>query len=336
MAEPTWHPGKIIELSGNYWQACTLHAGVKLDLFTLVGDGVMKADQVVRRAAADARGIKLLLNALCAMGLMTKTDDGYANTGAARQFLNRNSKSYIGHMILHHHYLVAPWSKMDTVVKTGRPVCRRGGADEDENKRREAFLMGMYNIASQQAPQIASEIDLHNRKRVLDLGGGPGTYAIQFCQRNPELTAVVYDLPTTRPYAEKTVAQHGLIDRIRFISGNYITEDIPGCYDVVWLSHILHSEGPDTCAKILSKAVNALESGGMILIHDFFLWDTMDGPLFPALFALNMLQATPEGRTYSEGRIKQMLQNAGVSDIQRLAYVGPTDSGIIIGTVEKA
>jgi ubiquinone/menaquinone biosynthesis C-methylase UbiE len=336
MAEPVWHPGKILELSGSYWQACTLHTGVKLDLFTLIGDGVMTPDQLARRAAADVRGIKLLLNALSAMGLINKTGDSYANTAAAVEFLDRNSKSYIGHMIMHHHYLVAPWAQMDLAVRTGQPVGRREGDRHEENLRREAFLMGMYNIASQQAPQIASEIDLGNRKRVLDLGGGPGTYAINFCRRNPKLTAVIYDLPATRPYAEKTVARHGLADRISFCSGNYIEEEIPGRYDVVWLSHILHSEGSDTCEKILSKAVNTLESGGMLLIHDFFLWDTMDGPLFPALFALNMLQATSEGQTYSEAHVKQMLQNAGLSDIKRLTYAGPTQSGIIVGTVEKA
>jgi hypothetical protein len=76
-----------------------------------------------------------------------------------------------------------------------------------------------------------------------------------------------------------------------------------------------------------------LEPGGLILVHDFLLNDSHDGPLFPALFALNMLVNTEEGRSYSEGEVRDMLAKAGVRNIQRLPFRGPTDSGILSGTV---
>lgn len=331
MTAPEWNPGTLLRLSGRYWETCTLHAGVKLDLFTVLGTNSMGAEQVAAETEADVRGMGFLLNALSAMGLLIKENEIYRNTAAAKQFLDKNSKDYVGYMIMHHHYLVDSWARMDEAVKTGKPVGTRASHSEDQ--RREAFLMGMYNNASQQAPQIASEIDLSHRKRLLDLGGGPGTYAIYFCKQNPNLEAVIYDLPASKSFAEKIVAQHDLSHRISFIPGNYVKEDIGGKYDVVWLSHILHAEGPGTCEKIISKAVQTLEPGGVILIHDFILLDSMDGPVFPALFALNMLQATAEGQSYSESQIMHMLKNAGVSNIERLAYVGPTESGIIQGIV---
>jgi cyclopropane fatty-acyl-phospholipid synthase-like methyltransferase len=220
---------------------------------------------------------------------------------------------------------------MDEAVRTGKPLRHRASFSDDQ--RREAFLMGMYNMASQQAPQIALAIDLKKRRKLLDLGGGPGTYAIHFCKQNKDLKAVVVDLPTTRPFAEKIIAQHGLSRRIAFVPGNYISEEIGGRYDVAWLSHILHAEGPGTCDRILRKVVRAMMPGAIILIHDFILNQNMDGPLFPALFALNMLQGTEQGQSYSQSQIREMLQNAGVRDIERLDYVGPTESGIMMGTV---
>ena len=57
----------------------------------------------------------------------------------------------------------------------------------------------------------------------------------------------------------------------------------------------------------------------------------MDGPLFPALFSLNMLIGTDSGRSYSEEQLRHMLQEAGVRDIERIPYQGPTQSGIIKG-----
>jgi predicted O-methyltransferase YrrM len=180
---------------------------------------------------------------------------------------------------------------------------------------------------------MVNTIDLLDRRRLLDLGGGPGTYAIYFCLKNPQLKATVYDLPTTRPYAIKTIEKFGLADRIDFVEGDYLSKDISGSYDVAWLSQILHAEGPEDCQRIIEKVISVLEPGGMIIVHEFILDNTMDGPLFPALFSLNMLLGTRNGRSYSEREIMEMLTRAGVGQIERLPFRLPNDSGIIRGVV---
>jgi len=108
-------------------------------------------------------------------------------------------------------------------------------------------------------------------------------------------------------------------------------DPIPGTYDLVWLSHILHDDSPADCNKIVQKAVSVLEPGGTIFIHEFILNNTRDAPLFPALFSLNMLVRTENGQAYSEAEIMEMLKNAGIIKIERTPYRGPTDSGIIMG-----
>jgi len=150
---------------------------------------------------------------------------------------------------------------------------------------------------------------------------------------NPQLKATVFDLPTTRPFAEKTIKQFKLTDRIQFVDGNYLNDTIEGRYDAIWLSHILHGEGPDDCRMIIQKAVGALEPEGTIIIHDFILNNSMDGPLFPALFSLNMLLGTDSGQSYSEDQIIDMLADAGVKDTRRIAVQSPNDSGIIMGEI---
>ena len=193
--------------------------------------------------------------------------------------------------------------------------------------------MGMFNLARLVAPRVARAIDLSGRKKLLDLGGGPGTYAIYFCLAYPSLKATVYDLPTTRPYAEKIIESYGLSDRISFQAGNYFEQDIGGSFDVVWMSHILHSMGPGEAREVVAKAVATLEQGGLLYIHDFLLNDRRDGPLFPALFSLNMLINTREGKAYSEVEIKTMMEQAGLSDIERVPFDSPNSSGILRGTL---
>jgi hypothetical protein len=65
------------------------------------------------------------------------------------------------------------------------------------------------------------------------------------------------------------------------------------------------------------------------VIHEFILNDGMDGPLFPALFSLNMLMGTDGGRAYSQSQLGDMLAAAGFVNIERLAFTGPNDSGLI-------
>ena len=273
----------------------------------------------------------MLLNALAAMGLLTKSGGRFSNTPESRTFLSKDSEQYIGYMLMHHHHLMHSWTLLHEGVLSGKPV--KPAADYSIDDFLEGFLMGMYVLASALAPKVVQEVDLSKRQHLLDLGGGPGTYAVHFCLKTPGLKATVMDLPTTRDFAEKTIAKFGLSDRIRFAQGDYLSDPLPGEYDVAWLSHILHGEGPQECEQIVGKAVKSLNPGGMILVHDFFLNNDMDGPLFPALFSLNMLLGTRKGQAYAEKQVVDMLSGAGVKNIRRLPFQGPMDSGIIAGEV---
>jgi len=327
MAEETWSPAKLFQVSGSYWNGFALHAGVKLDIFSLIGNERLSAGEVAQRLMGDERATAALLNVFVAMGLLLKNEEKFENTPESRELLTRTSSKYVGHAIMHHHHLVPAWHELSEVVKSGNPVRRK---DRSEVQL-ESFLMGMCNIAMAIAPVLAEQIDLSGRNRLLDLGGGPGTYAIHFCLSNPSLQATVFDLHATRPFAVKTMERFRLADRIRFESGDYLEDEIRGPYDVVWLSHILHAHGPEKCRMIIHKAASVLEPGGLLLLHDFILSDTKDSPLFPALFALNMLVNTKEGRTYSEGEIMEMLSEAGIQEIKRLPFRGPNDSTILSG-----
>jgi SAM-dependent methyltransferase len=335
MEKKAWAPGDLLQLSGGYWSACALHAGVKLDIYTPLVDRTITAGELADLLKIDPRGLSMLLNALAALELLEKKGDSYTATPFAAEFLSRNSPQYLGHIILHHHHLMAGWSRLDEAVRTGGPDAERVALANDSEVR-ENFEMGMFNLAMLVAPKVASRIGLSGRRRLLDLGGGPGTYAVHFCLHNPDLYAVVYDLPTTRPFAEKTIARFGLGDRITFAAGDFMTGEVGGRFDAVWLSHILHGVGSSACAVILKKAVATLEPGGLILVQEFILDDAMDAPLFPALFSLNMLLGTADGQAYSQGELIAMLAAAGAGELRRLTIDLPNGAGIIVGVVAGA
>lgn len=323
--------GKLTGMAGSYWQGFALQAGVKLDIFTLIGRERLSGSEAAQRLHGNERGVTTLLNALAAMGLLEKSDGLFSNTPAALTWLCKDSKKYIGPIIMHMYHLVDSWHHLDEAVLAGHPTRARSVTRSDAE--REAFLMGMYNIAMGLAPHAVKEIDLKGRRHLLDMGGGPGTWAIHFCMVNPELKATVFDLPGTRPFAEKTIDAFKMKGRVDFQEGNYLTEEVGGRYDAAWLSQILHGEGPETCLEMIRKAVSVLEPGGTVLIHEFILENDMAGPLHPALFSLNMLTGTESGRAYSEEEIMNMLKRAGAKKVRRLPFRSSGDSGVIAGTV---
>lgn len=323
--------GRLLEISGSYWQTCTLHAGVELDLFTLLDGPPQPAASVAASIGADLRATGMLLNALAAMGLLVNAPDGFRCTASAAHWLSRRSEAYLGYIIGHHRQLLPSWSRLAEAVRRGRPVRQRSVLRDEEARRN--FLMGMFNLAMALAPRIVPRIPLEGRRRLLDLGGGPGTYAIHFCRHNPGLEATVFDLPSTRGLAEETIARFGMPGRVVFEAGDYLADPLPGACDAAWLSHILHGEGPEEAARVVAKAASALKPGGLLIVHEFILEDTLDAPLFPALFSLNMLLGTESGQAYAEGQLREMMAAAGVADIVRVPVDSPNQSGVLMGRV---
>ena len=330
MNEITWTPPELLKMSGSFWSACTLHAGVKLDLFTPLSETPTTASSLAKSTGLSERGLPMLLDALTALDLLQKENDVYCTTPFSSEFLSKTSAKYMGHIISHHHHLVEGWSRLDESVSSGGPA-RNRVSHEPTDAERESFLMGMFNMAMQMAPMIVPQIDLAGRRHLLDLGGGPGTYAIHFCMQNPELKATIFDLPTSRQFAEQTVSRFSMQERIDFHSGDFQDDGIVGQYDVAWLSHVLHGEGVAGCINMLQKTAAALEPGGLLMVQEFVLDDDRANPVFPALFSLNMLLGTPEGKAYSESELFALLQQAGLEKVERLPLDLPNGAGVICG-----
>ncbi|MDO5537543.1 MAG: methyltransferase [Desulfovibrionaceae bacterium] len=325
----TWTTQSLLAFSSAYWEVCALHAAVAADVFTALADGPLNDAELAAKAGLSPRGAKGLAAAACALGFATRRDGRTALTDFAAQHLVRGREGYLGDIVLHHHHLMDGWAQLDTAAKEGRRVRAK---NEDSPETLAAFLRGMANMASSRALEVAEQLDLSGRARLMDLGGGPGSYAAAFCERNPQLSAVIFDRPTTEPFAMETVRARHLEGRITFAAGDILTSPLPQGFDAVWISHVLHGSSPEECALMCRKARAALNPGGLVCVQEFFLDDSMDGPLFPALFNLNMLQASDGGQSYTWAEVEAMLRAAGCADIRRIPGDPAFGTGIVCGT----
>jgi SAM-dependent methyltransferase len=331
----------ILGLSDAYWAGCALQAGIKLDLFTAVEDSVTDAggskgqrvsvQTLSYKLGYNERALGMLVTSLIALGFLDGSADSVTLPEHSRIYLSRNSDQYLGFIIKHHAHIMPSWVNLAEAIKSGRRQRDVSSSDTDSAVEREAFLMGMFNVAMNQAEKVAAGLDLSGRKSLIDIGGGPGTYAVFFCKANPGLKATIFDRPTSESFASGIVRRFGLEKRLDFVGGDFLNSQLPGGYDVAWLSQVLHGETPADAEKLVNSAAKTLNPGGLLVIQEFVLDDDRRGPAHPALFSLNMLVGTAGGQSYTWSELQNMLQEAGAVSVRRLDIDLPMGCGIIIG-----
>ena len=328
-----WTAPELLHLSGSYWTCCAVQTAVRLDLFTALAGGPRTEEELAAGLGCNLRALRMLITALTALEFLERRGEAVAASPSILTYLSRSSPEYVGFIIRHHAGIMPGWTRLAESVKSGRSGREGNSFFTDDEEEMEAFLMGMFNVARQQAESIALALDLTGRSRLIDVGGGPGTYAVYFCRHNPGLQAIVFDLPTSEPFARGVVERYGLADRIKFVGGDFLRDELPKGQDVAWLSQVLHGEGPENAARLVKNAAACLRPGGLLCIQEFVLDNDRTGPVHSALFSLNMLVGTNSGQAYTLDEIRAMLENAGAEDIRSLALDLPQGCQVLIGTV---
>jgi len=221
------------------------------------------------------------------------------------------------------------WSRLSDSVISGKPARKPDMFQVDKGETRN-FITAMHNTAMCVAPIISRKIDLSDCKTMIDLGGGAGTYSVFFCTGNSNLKATILDLPGTLKITKELIQGSSVTDRIKLIEGDF-NEEIKGQYDVAFLSNIIHGEGEQENIALIRRVYDALNSGVKIIIQDFILDNDKTSPCFPAIFSLNMLLFTENGRTYSFQEIEGWLKEAGFRDLTIMDVKLPRSISVLTG-----
>lgn len=295
---------------GYYWETKILLTAVKLDLFSAIDEKPRTARDVASRLQADESTLRLLLNALVAMRLLSKEGDLYGNSSTAMKYLVRHSDQYVGHLLILHDAEWNNWGKLEETVRTGRRAVDRHIFETDPELGGNVLAV-LDRIGQQSGPEFARRLKLAGSERLLDLGGGAGTNAIAFCQVYPELCATIFDLPATLKLAEKMVKAAGLESRVTLHPGDFNRDQLGGPYDVVLMSDILHYQTFQMNQDLVKKAFLSLAPGGRLIIKDRFLDETGTGPAWTTAFAVHILVNTQSGGCYRISDAVQWLTKAG-------------------------
>ncbi|HJT18854.1 MAG TPA: methyltransferase [Nitrospira sp.] len=295
---------------GYYWETKILLTAVRLDIFSVLDGKEKTSREIAEKIGADEPSLRLLLNALVAMRLMTKERERYGNSSVTSKHLVRHSSEFIGHLLLLHDAEWDNWAKLEETIRTGRRAADRH-VFETAPDLGSNVLAVLHRIGRQSGPDFAKRLQLAGAVRMLDLGGGAGTNAIAFCQVYPELTATVFDLPSTLSLTEKTIKEAGLESRISLIAGDFNRDSLGGPYDVALMSDILHYQPFDANKTLVREVFDHLTPGGRLVIKDRFLDEAGTGPAWTTAFAVHILVNTQHGGCYKTADAIQWMIDAG-------------------------
>ncbi|MEJ2543668.1 MAG: methyltransferase [Calditrichaceae bacterium] len=294
----------------------------ELDLFTFIDDKSYSSESISKALDLDKNATERLLNALVALKLMEKKNENYSNSKEGLMFLSKNSPDYLGGL-MHTNHLWNTWSHLTDVVKTGK-VAHREEINERGEEWLEAFINAMHDRGKKHAPTQLSKIDIKNVGSVLDVGGGSGCFCMEFINRKPGLKAAIFDLPNVIPISKKIIEKEGYSGKIEHYSGDYISDELPKGFDLLFMSAIIHSNSFEINQKLVKKCYNSLNANGKIVIQDWIMNDKKTSPVQGAIFSINMLVGVEGGDCYSEHEVSTWMKNAGFADISKVVL----ESGI--------
>jgi hypothetical protein len=313
-----------------------LEAAIATGLFDQLVGGSRTAAEIARATRCSPRGVRMLADALVALGFLFKTKGRYELAETTRHFLVSSSPTSVTALVRLGAVFRRPFEHLTDVVRTGKP------APTSDEIGREAFpdLVGALFPSSFAVSQMAREaLPARTRlrvKRVLDVAAGSAALSLAWAAADPEVRVTAVDfaevLEVTRRYTDGL----GCTDRYEFLEGDLRSVKFgTNQYDLVILGQICHAEGARGAARLISRSARALVPGGAVLVADMVPTDKRTSPTRHLLFALNMLVGTTDGDVFTFSEFREWMLSAGLSSIKRLD-VGGDGPDVIVGTKRRA
>ncbi len=296
---------QVALLSELHRASAALRVAVQCGLFDHVGDGATLSDLAAATGTTPDR-LGGLVDALAALNLLRRAQGLVSLTEIAARHLRSGGPAYMGDLVLH-NTRPALWERWGALGPS------LGLADPAPPSQHALFLDAMTGIArGGQACALVAAVDLTGCRRLLDVGGGHGDYAVALVAAHEGLRAVVLDQPDSVSSTTAFIGQAGLWDRIAVRAGDYRVDLGAGGFDVALLSNVLRGETREQGRALLERIAQSLVPGGLLVVQDLFLDEpTGQGPLLAALFGLHM----PDAANPTLGQARALVEAAGFTEL---------------------
>jgi SAM-dependent methyltransferase len=291
-------PYRIFEIAQGFMASKHLFAASELGVFEALGEGPVDLAGLAARTGLTRRTARISADAMVAIGLLERQGDRYANSPVAATFLSGATPADFRPLLRFWDRLSYPaWEDLAGALGRGRPAHEIYEIDDDLVPIMSAGIAAATAAACHALPEAAS---LSAGSRLLDIGGGTGSWSIALAAADPELTATVFELPLVAPVAREQLRATAYAERLDVHVGDIlVADDLPRGYDAFLLANVVHCFAPETNQSILRRIRAAAEPGARLLLADFWTDPTHTQPLPAALMAGEFAIHVNDGDVYS-------------------------------------
>jgi len=158
----------------------------------------------------------------------------------------------------------AQYSRMFDLFNYSRSMQR----SSENYKRTKRWMRITTTLTRYEAQVCMHHHDFSPYRRMLDIGGNSGEFALQICKKHPEISATVLDIPLVCDIGAEHVRNEPEANRIRFIKGDALQDTLPEDFDLITMKSILHDWPEKEAKQIIVNAGRSLQTGGTLLIFE--------------------------------------------------------------------
>jgi hypothetical protein len=313
----------VYDISLSYQKTAAVKAAINLGIFTTIGSRSLGIEQISNSTGGSQRGMRILCDFLCVIGLLEKKENLYGLSDDAKMFLDRASPYCLADIM---DFYAAP-EIVSLVMDDPASYVMSGGASgltniSPDNPVWVTFARAMVPFASVTAKRTSAYISTRSLRprTVLDVAAGHGFFGIEVARTLTDAVITAIDWENVLAVASQNAGLAGVANRYNTITGNAFEVNWGSGYDLILLPNILHHFDPDACVSMFGRARNALAAGGSVFVIDIVPNPDRVSPPEQAAFALMMLATTPHGDAYTFGDYETMAGKAGlvVADSMKL------------------
>lgn len=320
----SWESTEDVDLDSvayGFMASQALFAGLELGIFDHIakaGEKGLNVEGIWKASGIEAHRTTTLLTSLTAVKCLRRSSDGfYTLSPNTAQYMVTSSRHFYGDYLQYqigrqfYHRMGA----LPDVMKTGTAPSYASWFSDPETAK--TYTTAQHNGSMATAKYLVrKKLQLGGIGDMLDVGGGSGAFSYVFTEATPGLKSTVLELPEVCRTGEgiKETMSKDVQERVKFLELDATSPDWPvneSAFDVVLMSYISGSVPESVILPLYQNAFKALRPGGRLLVHDFMVNDSLDGPALGALWGLQHVTVNASGLGLCPAEIIKRMHQAG-------------------------
>jgi tRNA A58 N-methylase Trm61 len=314
-----------------FWTSQAIYVAAKLGLADLLKDGPKSSDVLAKSTETSPRELFRLLRFLTSVGIFAEVENDFFELNPLAAYLQTGTPGSLHSLVIYYgEETYQPWGSMLHSIKTGETAfnhVHKSGIFQYLSQRPESaavFNQAMTEYTAEESTAVMNAYDFSKFNKIVDVGGGQGSFLQAILKANDKPKAVLFDLPQGIKGAKAHLETAKLVDRCEVIGGDFF-ESIPSGGDAYIFKNIIVNWDDEQTVAILKNCHNAMVDNGKLLIIEVSVTLSKNVPSFSKLFDLHMMVMTG-GRGRTEKEFQTLFAAAGF----KLTNIISTESTVSI------